>query len=106
MESPQRPHSSSLWVFSLSLRVLPELSPPAPISHLGTKLLIHGFSVFDLRVISHTKRGLDKSAPSTELHPRKIARKSLAQDVVKAADTTTMEELLTQLLEDIKGINF
>ena len=52
MKSPQSPHSSSLWVFALSLRVLSELSPPAPISHLGTKLLVYGFSVFDLRVIS------------------------------------------------------
>ena len=38
MKSPQSPHSSSLWVFALSLRVLSELSPPAPISHLGTML--------------------------------------------------------------------
>ena len=52
MESPQSSHSSSLWVFALSLRVLSELSPSVPISHLGTKLLIYGFSVVDLRVIS------------------------------------------------------
>ena len=38
MKSPQSPHSSSLWVFALSLRVLSELSPPAPISHLATTL--------------------------------------------------------------------
>ena len=38
MKSPQSPHSSSLWVFALSLRVLFELSPSAPISHLGTTL--------------------------------------------------------------------
>ena len=38
MKSPQSPHSSSLWVFALSLRVLSELSSSAPISHLGTTL--------------------------------------------------------------------
>ena len=38
MKPPQSPHSSSLWVFALSLRVLFRTLPPAPISHLGTKL--------------------------------------------------------------------
>ena len=40
------------------------------------------------------------------MYLRKIAHKSLAQDVVKGADTTMIEELLTQLVEDIKGMNF
>ena len=52
MKSPQSPHSSSLWVFALSLRVLSELSPTAAISHLATKLSFYGFSVVGLRVIS------------------------------------------------------
>ena len=52
MESPQSPHSSSLWVFALSLRVLFQTLLPAAISHLATKLYFYGFSVFDLRVIS------------------------------------------------------
>ena len=53
MESAQSPHSSSFWVFALSLsESYSELSPPAPISHLGTKLFVYGFSVFGLRVIS------------------------------------------------------
>ena len=38
MKFLQSPHSSSLWVFALSLRVLSELSSSAPISHLGTTL--------------------------------------------------------------------
>ena len=52
MKSPQSPHSSSLWVFALSLRVLSELSPSAAISHLATKLSLYSFSVVGLRVIS------------------------------------------------------
>ena len=52
MESPQSPHSSSLWVFALSLFESYLLSSSAPISHLGTKLFFYGFSVFGLRVIS------------------------------------------------------
>ena len=69
MKSPQSPHSSSLWVFALSLRVLSELPPSAAINHLATKLSFYGFSVVGLRVISlgsksHT-RTLTGTAPST-----------------------------------------
>ena len=52
MESPQSPHSSSLWVFALSHSSPVRTLPPAPISHLGTKLFFYGFSVVGLRVIS------------------------------------------------------
>ena len=50
---------------------------------------------------NHSKRGLDESSPSTDLHPQKIAHKSLAQDkleVVNTSNTTTMEELLMQIM--------
>ena len=50
---------------------------------------------------NHSKRGLDESPPSTDLRPQKIARKSLAQDkleVVNTSNTTTMEELLMQIM--------
>ena len=52
MESPWSPHSSSLWVFALSAVEFYILSPPVPISHLGTKLLSMVLLLFGLRVIS------------------------------------------------------
>ena len=52
MESPQSPHSSSLWVFALSAVESYVLSPPVPISHLGTKLFSTVLLLFGLRVIS------------------------------------------------------
>ena len=52
MESPQSPHSSSLWVFALSaIESCPPLHP-VPISHLGTKLSSMVLLLFGLRVIS------------------------------------------------------
>ena len=42
MESPQSPHSSSLWVFALSAVESYRPLHPVPISHLGTKLLLYG----------------------------------------------------------------
>ena len=52
MESPQSPHSSSLWVFALSTVESYRPLPPVPISHLGTKLLSTVLLLFGLRVIS------------------------------------------------------
>ena len=52
MKSPQSPHLSSLWVFALSLSSPISPLPSAPISHLGTTLLLYSFSIVDLRVIS------------------------------------------------------
>ena len=50
-----------------SLQVLSELSPPAPISHLGTKLFVYGFSVFDLRVISEVLGRVEGVVVSVEV---------------------------------------
>ena len=52
MESPQSPHLSSLWVFALSAVESYILSPPVPISQLGTKLSSTVLLLFGLRVIS------------------------------------------------------
>ena len=66
MESPQGPHSSSFWVFALSIKSY-ILSPPVPISCLGTKLLFYGSFVVwpkgclmgTLKTSHHTPMGLD-----------------------------------------------
>ena len=52
MESPQSPHSSSLWVFALSLRVLLLAPHSESISHLDAKLSSTVLLLVGLRVIS------------------------------------------------------
>ena len=58
MKSPQSPHSSSLWVFALSLRVLFRTLPTSAHKSLGYYAPLYGFSVVGLRVISHGDHGL------------------------------------------------
>ena len=53
MKSPQSPHSSSLWVFALSLRVLLLAPHSESISHLDAKLSSTVLLLVGLRVISY-----------------------------------------------------
>ena len=72
MESPQSPHSSSLWVFALSAVESYRPLPPVPISRLGTKLFSTVLLLFGLRVISpdhsavSSRQGLTQSDGHTK----------------------------------------
>ena len=67
MESPQSPHSSSLWVFALSAVESYRPLPPVPISRLGTKLSSTVLLLFGLRVISETEGLLDEVKETDKL---------------------------------------
>ena len=80
MESPQSPHSSSLWVFALSAIESYRPLHPVPISHLGTKLYSTVLLLFGLRVISWSQKpdlilleGSQDGDPITWKTPRTIS---------------------------------
>ena len=52
MESPQSPHSSSLWVFALSHFESYRPLPTSALKSLGYYAFFYSFSVVGLRVIS------------------------------------------------------